>query len=131
MNIQECCRFVPWLPAEKQAGTQVGALRCIRNLEKLSAVGARRSAMTPHYKRVDCCAFKWSGAESRLPRADGGFSRKIAALTSPTASSPQPHRLLRLLGYVRPYSLAVLASVILLALTGLLDAFRVVLIRPI
>jgi ATP-binding cassette, subfamily B, bacterial MsbA len=33
--------------------------------------------------------------------------------------------------YLRPYSLAVLASVVLLAITGLLDAFRVVLIRPI
>jgi len=41
------------------------------------------------------------------------------------------HRLLRLLQYVRPYWLAVLASVVLLAAVGLLDAFRVILIRPI
>jgi subfamily B ATP-binding cassette protein MsbA len=41
------------------------------------------------------------------------------------------HRLLRLLHYVRPYWWAVLASVVLLAAVGLLDAFRVVLIRPI
>jgi ATP-binding cassette, subfamily B, bacterial MsbA len=49
------------------------------------------------------------------------------------ASQPEshPHRLLHLLRYVRPYSLAVLGSVILLAATGLLDAFRVVLVKPI
>jgi len=41
------------------------------------------------------------------------------------------HRLLRLLHYVRPYSLAVFASVILLAAVGLLDAFRLILVRPI
>jgi len=40
-------------------------------------------------------------------------------------------RLLRLLHYMRPYWWAVLASVILLATVGLLDAFRVMLIRPI
>ena len=40
-------------------------------------------------------------------------------------------RLLRLLHYVRPYGLAVFASVVLLAAVGLLDAFRVILIRPI
>ena len=40
-------------------------------------------------------------------------------------------RLLRLLRYVRPYWWAVLASVVLLAAVGLLDAFRVILIRPI
>ena len=42
-----------------------------------------------------------------------------------------PRRLLRLLHYGRPYSLALLGAVILLAATGLLDAFRVILIRPI
>jgi ATP-binding cassette, subfamily B, bacterial MsbA len=49
------------------------------------------------------------------------------------AAQPAPlaHRLLRLLHYVRPYWWAVLASVILLAAVGLLDAFRVVLIKPI
>lgn len=49
------------------------------------------------------------------------------------ASQPGSHsrRLLRLLRYVRPYGLAVLASVILLAAVGLLDAFRLVLVRPI
>jgi subfamily B ATP-binding cassette protein MsbA len=36
-----------------------------------------------------------------------------------------------LLRYVRPYGLALLASVVLLAITGLLDAFRVVLIGPV
>jgi len=43
----------------------------------------------------------------------------------------QVHRLLRLFHYVRPYWWAVLASVILLAAVGLMDAFRVILIRPI
>ncbi|HET9742491.1 MAG TPA: ABC transporter ATP-binding protein [Terriglobales bacterium] len=51
-----------------------------------------------------------------------------SALPSPAAHA---HRLLRLLRYVRPYSLAVLASVLLLAATGLLEAFRVVLVKPI
>src|SRR5262249_11567626 len=48
-------------------------------------------------------------------------------------SKPAMHvrRLLRLLHYMRPYWWAVLASVILLATVGLLDAFRVMLIRPI
>jgi len=50
-------------------------------------------------------------------------------------SAPQreshPRRLLRILHYVRPYSLAVLGSVILLAAVGLFDAFRVVLVKPI
>ncbi|HVH88440.1 MAG TPA: ABC transporter transmembrane domain-containing protein, partial [Terriglobales bacterium] len=52
-------------------------------------------------------------------------------MNSTSQPGPHPHRLLRLLHYVRPYSLAVLGSVILLAATGLLDAFRVVLIKPI
>jgi len=43
----------------------------------------------------------------------------------------QVHRLLRLFHYVRPYWWAGLASVILLAAVGLMDAFRVILIRPI
>ena len=51
------------------------------------------------------------------------------------SSKPKPAspalRLLQLLRYVRPYWFAVLSSVVLLAVTGLLDAFRVVLIRPI
>jgi subfamily B ATP-binding cassette protein MsbA len=38
---------------------------------------------------------------------------------------------LRLLAYVRPYTLQALASVVLMALVGLLDAFRVLLIKPI
>src|ERR1700757_2957420 len=41
------------------------------------------------------------------------------------------HRILRLLRYVRPYSLHLLASVLLMAMVGLFDAFRVLLIRPI
>ncbi|MGC1784834.1 MAG: ABC transporter ATP-binding protein [Acidobacteriaceae bacterium] len=38
---------------------------------------------------------------------------------------------LRLLSYARPYTLAALASVLLMALVGLLDAFRVLLVQPI
>ena len=38
---------------------------------------------------------------------------------------------LRLLAYARPYALAALASVLLMALVGLLDAFRVLLVQPI
>ena len=38
---------------------------------------------------------------------------------------------LRLLAYVRPYTLQALASVLLMALVGLLDAFRVLLVQPI
>ncbi len=37
----------------------------------------------------------------------------------------------RLFKYVRPYTLAVLASVVLMAAVGLLEAFRLILIRPI
>jgi subfamily B ATP-binding cassette protein MsbA len=40
-------------------------------------------------------------------------------------------QLLRLLRYIRPYSLHLLASVVLLAAVGLLDAFRVLLVGPI
>src|SRR5512146_1962138 len=40
-------------------------------------------------------------------------------------------QILRLLRYVRPYSLQLLASVLLMAVVGLLDAFRVLLIGPI
>jgi len=40
-------------------------------------------------------------------------------------------RLLRVLGFLRPYSMLVLLSVLLLACVGLLDAFRLMLIRPI
>jgi len=40
-------------------------------------------------------------------------------------------RSLRLVRYVRPYLLQLLASVVLLALVGLLDAFRVLLVGPI
>jgi ATP-binding cassette, subfamily B, bacterial MsbA len=43
----------------------------------------------------------------------------------------QTNRLLRLLHYVAPYWLQLLASVLLMALVGLLDAFRVLLIGPI
>jgi len=39
--------------------------------------------------------------------------------------------LLRLLAYVRPYTLQALASVVLMAGVGLLDAFRILLIKPI
>lgn len=52
-------------------------------------------------------------------------------MSNKTQSGSQAHRLLRLLRYVRPYGLAVLASVILLAAVGLLDAFRIVLVKPI
>ncbi len=38
---------------------------------------------------------------------------------------------LRLLAYVRPYTLQALASILLMAMVGLLDAFRVLLIKPI
>lgn len=50
-----------------------------------------------------------------------------------SASQPESHprRLLRILHYVRPYSLAVVGSVVLLAAVGLFDAFRVVLVKPI
>ncbi|MHB1959575.1 MAG: ABC transporter ATP-binding protein [Acidobacteriaceae bacterium] len=37
----------------------------------------------------------------------------------------------RLLAYVRPYTLQALASVLLMAMVGLLDAFRILLIKPI
>jgi subfamily B ATP-binding cassette protein MsbA len=40
-------------------------------------------------------------------------------------------QLLRLLRYIRPYTLQVIASVVLLAAVGLFDAFRVLLIGPI
>jgi ATP-binding cassette, subfamily B, bacterial MsbA len=40
-------------------------------------------------------------------------------------------RLLRLLGYVAPYSLPALAAVVLMAAVGLLDSFRVLLVGPI
>jgi len=38
---------------------------------------------------------------------------------------------LRLLAYVRPYSLQALAAILFMAMVGLLDAFRILLIRPI
>ena len=38
---------------------------------------------------------------------------------------------LRLLTYVRPYSLQALASILLMAMVGLLDAFRILLVKPI
>ena len=37
----------------------------------------------------------------------------------------------RLLRYVRPYALAIIAAVLLMAMVGLLEAFRIVLIKPI
>ena len=40
-------------------------------------------------------------------------------------------KLLRLLGYVRPYWLQAITSVILMAAVGLLDAFRLLLVGPI
>src|SRR3954468_8361737 len=40
-------------------------------------------------------------------------------------------RLVRLLRYVRPYALQLLASVVLMALVGLFDAFRVLLVGPV
>ena len=42
----------------------------------------------------------------------------------------RPRQLTRLLRYVLPYWWPFLASVVLMALVGLLDAFRVLLIRP-
>jgi ATP-binding cassette, subfamily B, bacterial MsbA len=41
------------------------------------------------------------------------------------------HRLGRLLRYVRPYTLAIMAAVVLMAAVGLFEAFRIVLIKPI
>lgn len=41
------------------------------------------------------------------------------------------HRLLRLLNYVKPYSLQLAASVVLMAMVGLFDAFRILLVSPI
>src|ERR1035437_5019100 len=38
---------------------------------------------------------------------------------------------LRLLAYVRPYTLQALASILLMAMVGLLDAFRILLVKPI
>src|SRR3954471_15793768 len=40
-------------------------------------------------------------------------------------------RILRLLRYARPYGLHLIASVVLMALVGLFDALRVLLIKPI
>src|SRR5260221_13462470 len=40
-------------------------------------------------------------------------------------------RLLRLLHYVRPYWLQLFASVILMAMVGLFEAFRILLVSPI
>ena len=40
-------------------------------------------------------------------------------------------RLLRLLHYVRPYWLQLMASILLMAMVGLLDAFRILLVSPI
>jgi subfamily B ATP-binding cassette protein MsbA len=40
-------------------------------------------------------------------------------------------RLLRLLHYVRPYWLQLLASVLLMAMVGLLEAFRILLVKPV
>jgi len=39
--------------------------------------------------------------------------------------------LLRLLAYIRPYTLQALASIVLMAAVGLLDAFRILLVKPI
>ena len=51
---------------------------------------------------------------------------------SPTPLNPRPARQLpRLLHYVRPYWLALIASVVSMAIVGLLDAFRILLIYPI
>ena len=41
------------------------------------------------------------------------------------------NKLLRLFGYVRPYWLQAFSSVILMAMVGLLDAFRLLLVGPI
>ena len=38
---------------------------------------------------------------------------------------------LRLLAYVRPYTWQALASILFMALVGLLDAFRILLVKPI
>jgi len=46
-------------------------------------------------------------------------------------AQPRPRQLGRLLGYLLPYTLPFLVSVMLMALVGLLDAFRVLLIGPI
>ena len=38
---------------------------------------------------------------------------------------------LRLLAYVRPYTLQALAAILFMAMVGLLDAFRILLVKPI
>src|SRR5579863_396308 len=56
----------------------------------------------------------------------------MAAAPAQSAPSPSATRqFLRLLRYVRPYWLALTSSVILLALVGALEAFRILLIGPI
>ena len=57
-------------------------------------------------------------------------STAVAGANS-TEAPPKRRQLARLLGYVLPYLAPFLASVVLMALVGLLDAFRVLLIGPI
>jgi ATP-binding cassette, subfamily B, bacterial MsbA len=54
----------------------------------------------------------------------------LAKATEPRAQA-KPNQLARLLRYVLPYTAPFLASVVLMAMVGLLDAFRVLLIGPI
>jgi len=54
----------------------------------------------------------------------------LAGERNPEAPA-KPRQLARVLGYLLPYSLPFLASVILMALVGLLEAFRLLLIGPI
>ena len=55
----------------------------------------------------------------------------IAAIDGPKRDAALMRHAWRLLRYIRPYTLQLLAAVVLLALVGLLDAFRVLLVGPI
>jgi subfamily B ATP-binding cassette protein MsbA len=55
----------------------------------------------------------------------------ILAGTNGAETSAKPRQLARLLRYVLPYWAPLLASIVLMAMVGLLDAFRVLLIGPI
>src|SRR5271155_931081 len=83
-----------------------------------------------------------TAADAKLARESGGTPSVASSRTSsqtvsstssltPVTTSANPRPLLRLLRYVLPYWLQFLASVALMALVGLLDAGRVLLIGPI
>src|SRR5271169_5174587 len=71
-----------------------------------------------------------TAADAKLARESGGTPSVTSSLT-PVTTSANPRPLLRLLRYVLPYWWQFLASVSLMALVGLLDAGRVLLIGPI